>query len=478
MTDTLAEPTPAAPTPPGPLRFDAFISYSHSADSQLAPALRRGLHQLAKPWYRTRAAKVFVDEASLSTNPALWASITAALSTSHFFVLLCSPEAARSEWVDKEVAQWLATRPATNLLPVLTSGELVWDPVAGELDMAKSTAAPPALRRAFPEEPRHLDIRWAKGGDGTIILSLQNSRFKDAIADLAAPIHGLPKDDLVGEDIRQHQRTQRLARSAVATLATLLVVAVVSAILARSNAIRAENRRIDSDARRLGLEATGLVGPPDLAFTLANAGYELRPTAATTRSLFDTAEAAPQIVRIFRPHAKAVRSLLYQERANRLLSVDSTGEMTAIDATSGKQLATVRTLDKPLQILEGPGGVLVVSRTGIKLHEAQTLKPSESTALADVQPVTAAAIVGDDVVIGGIGDQDDGVLWSFGSKQELIASGHGAPVSVVADGDAAIALFSDPGNQAASLRRYTRHGGEMGRGLGQRRAGQQHRDGG
>ena len=32
----------------GAMAFDAFISYSHAADGKLAPALQRGLQQLAK----------------------------------------------------------------------------------------------------------------------------------------------------------------------------------------------------------------------------------------------------------------------------------------------------------------------------------------------------------------------------------------------------------------------------------------------
>ena len=454
MTATSAGHPVADAVPPH--RFDAFISYSHSADAELAPALRRGLHQLAKPWYRVRATKIFVDEASLSTSPALWLNITTALSSSHYLVLLCSPEAARSEWVDKEVAHWLANRSAENLLPVLTSGELVWDPVACELDMVRSTAAPPALRCAFQEEPRHLDVRWIKGGDGQITLSLQNSRFKDAVADLAAPIHGVPKDDLVGEDVRQNLRTRRLARSAVSILCILLLVSVVSAGLARSNSIRAEHRRIDSEARRLGLEATGLVGPPDLAFTLAAEGYRLRPTAVTTRALIDTAEAAPQIEKLFRPQGRAIRSILYQRSTKRILSVDSNGSMIAMDEISGKPLAEAKTAANPLRLLQGPGGILVVTRDGLHVHDALSLAPIDHTDLPSIRPVTSAAVVGDGVAIGGLGEDDSGELWWTGSGQEPVASGYGAPVAVSADGRAMIALFSDAGHQSASVRRFER----------------------
>jgi hypothetical protein len=87
------------------MTYDAFISYSHAADGQLAPALQRGLQRLAKPWNRRRALNVFRDETGLSTNPHLWSSVQAALDDSGWFILLASHEAAASEWVNKEV-QW------------------------------------------------------------------------------------------------------------------------------------------------------------------------------------------------------------------------------------------------------------------------------------------------------------------------------------------------------------------------------------
>ena len=86
------------------MAFDAFISYSHAADGELAPALQRGLQQLAKPWTRRQALRIFRDDTGLSVNPALWQSITNALDESEYFVLLASPGAAQSEWVNREIA--------------------------------------------------------------------------------------------------------------------------------------------------------------------------------------------------------------------------------------------------------------------------------------------------------------------------------------------------------------------------------------
>jgi hypothetical protein len=43
------------------MQYAAFLSYSHTADGKLAPALQSALYQFAKPWYRLRAVRVFRD---------------------------------------------------------------------------------------------------------------------------------------------------------------------------------------------------------------------------------------------------------------------------------------------------------------------------------------------------------------------------------------------------------------------------------
>src|SRR4029077_15210579 len=81
-----------------------------------------------------------------------------------------------------------------------------------------------SLRGAFRDEPRHLDVRWARSETD---LDLRNSRFRSAVADLAAPMHGVAKDELEGEDIRQYRRERTLARAGVSALAVLVVILVI-----------------------------------------------------------------------------------------------------------------------------------------------------------------------------------------------------------------------------------------------------------
>ncbi len=136
--------------------------YSHATDGKLAPAIQSGLHRFARPWYRLRALRVFRDKTSLAVSPALWPAIARALGESEYFLLFASPRAARSPWVEREVAYWLEARSPATLLIVLTEGELLWDPAAGDFDWRRTDALPARFAGVLQDEPFFLDLRWAQ----------------------------------------------------------------------------------------------------------------------------------------------------------------------------------------------------------------------------------------------------------------------------------------------------------------------------
>lgn len=209
------------------MQYDAFISYSHAADRAIAPALRDALHKLAKPWYQRRAAHVFLDQSSLAANPALWPHIEQAISESNHFILLCSPVAATSSWVARELQCWFAHGSPERLLLVLTEGELSWNERTGDFDWERSNVLPDSIRGNITTEPSYIDMRWARS---EIKLSLSDPRFLDAAVSLAAPIRGIAKDDLASEEIRQHRRTRRIAWVVGVSLSVLLTVATFASI--------------------------------------------------------------------------------------------------------------------------------------------------------------------------------------------------------------------------------------------------------
>lgn len=249
----------------------AFISYSHAADDRLAPALQKALHQFGKPWWRMRALRVFRDQTSLAADPALWGSIERALADSEWFILMASPGAACSHWVNRECEWWLANRAPSRMLIVLTEGSIAWDRGARNFDAARTTALPPALYGRFDEEPNHVDLHFAKENEQTDQRSLRHAGFRAAILDLAAPIHGVSKDMLDGEDVRQHRRTRWVAGLAVASLVVLAVLATVAAVQAVRQAQEARRGQLVAESRQLAARAQALLGDGRLDAALLHA---------------------------------------------------------------------------------------------------------------------------------------------------------------------------------------------------------------
>ena len=207
--------------------YDAFISYSHAKDKSIAAALQSIIQKLGKPWYNRRALRIFRDDTSLSATPHLWPSIQQALGQSRYFVLLASPEAAASKWVNKEVVHWLEHNSIDTVLIGLTDGELAWDEATGDLAARENTPLPPVLAGRFQSEPKWVDLRpYREGADKG------DAKFTEAAADFAAAIRGMPKEDLLSQEVRQQRRMLTLAWSAAAALFVLAVAATAAGILA------------------------------------------------------------------------------------------------------------------------------------------------------------------------------------------------------------------------------------------------------
>jgi WD40 repeat protein len=274
-------------------RYDAFISYSHALDGRLAPSLQEGLHRFAKPWHRLRALRVFRDQTSLSANPALWTSIVDALDNSRWFILMASPEAARSEWVGREVDHWCATGPRDRLLLVLTSGEISWDSERNDFDWNGTTAIPPTLRGRLSQEPRFVDLRWARHDHH---VSLGNPRFVEAVADVSATLQGRPKDELTGEDVRQHRRTRRVVKGVIALLSAMLAAAIYATVVAIQQRDRARTEARVATSRLLAAQALSTADDQiDLAALFAAQAFSLQDNAQSRASLVQVLLRTPSL---------------------------------------------------------------------------------------------------------------------------------------------------------------------------------------
>ncbi|KQO10315.1 hypothetical protein ASF06_09075 [Agreia sp. Leaf244] len=283
--------------------FDAFISYARRPSTSLATELQKGIERFAKPWNRLRAVRIFRDDATMSANSGLWSTIETALVQARWFILIATPDAAKSEYVDKEVAWWVENKGAESILLVHQRGELAWDRTSNDFS-ADTDCVPPSLRGSYAEEPRWIGLTWFDGaGDGGDALGASDPQFIERVADLSATIRGVERDTLIGDNVKEHRRTRRLARGAAVGLSVLLVASIVAGIVAVVQGTEAASQRdLARDqlrvatARQLASTARN-EAETDLekALLLAASGYALEPDAQTYSALYDVNAATPEL---------------------------------------------------------------------------------------------------------------------------------------------------------------------------------------
>ena len=265
--------------------YKAFISYSHAADYTLAPALKSGLHKFARPWYSLRAMRVFLDKTNLAASPALWPDIEQALSCSEWFLLMASAEAAQSKSVKKEVDWWIKHKSTDHLLILLTDGAIAWDGVCVDFDWNGTTALPRSLSGQFKHEPCYVDLRWAKSASN---LTLKHASFQGAVLDIAAPLHGKAKDELAGEDVRQHKAMRRISWGVFALFVWFAIVAAWGWYVAAEQRDAAVREARINKSRELAAQALAERGGRlDRALLLSLAAFHVDSNLRTRRSILE-----------------------------------------------------------------------------------------------------------------------------------------------------------------------------------------------
>lgn len=114
-------------------RYAAFISYA-SEDKAFAKRVHRTLEAYRipaavgsfkltdHPGSTNRLFPVFLDREELPSG-GLGKSLERALADSHALIVICSPHAARSEWVDKEIRYFQSLGRAAEIFAIIVSGE-------------------------------------------------------------------------------------------------------------------------------------------------------------------------------------------------------------------------------------------------------------------------------------------------------------------------------------------------------------------
>jgi WD40 repeat protein len=239
--------TSSRKVPSSGARFDVIVA-SVASDRPVANGILKGLRRIGRRPGQLRALRVYSPVADEG-------EIAAALDRSRYLIAVLSPAAASSDHLDGELAHWLQRHQLDRLLLVLADGQLLWDPEHRRFDPSTSDAAPAALTQpgSLPDEPFYIDVSgdapWDPGAPV----------FRDKVTSLAAPVHGKPKDQLAGDDIREQRRFRRLRAAAAIGMAVLLVASVVAGTRALQERRAADAARDRATVQRLDVEAHGML---------------------------------------------------------------------------------------------------------------------------------------------------------------------------------------------------------------------------
>ncbi len=245
-------------------RYMAFLSYSHD-DAEIADWLHESLEEFHVPKRLVgkltdqgpvpkRLSPIFRDRHELAASHDLGEEIEEAIAGSRFLIVLCSPDAAKSRWIDEEIATFKRLHREDRILAAIVAGE----PFACDMPGREHEECfPPSLRVEFDSrgrptgeraEPVAADLR--DEGDGKQMGLLK----------IAAGMMGVGLDELVQrEAARRHRRMYLITAASVAGM-----------IFTSGLAYTAFDAR--DEARDQRREAEGLIG-----FMLGDLRQKLEP---------------------------------------------------------------------------------------------------------------------------------------------------------------------------------------------------------
>lgn len=218
-------------------KYFAFISYSH-VDEEWGKWLHRGLEQYQVPRrlvgtegrdgpIPARLFPVFRDREELPSSAALNEQITSALEQSAYLIVICSPNSARSRWVNEEILAFKRMGREHRILTLIVDGE----PNASDKDGFdhQTECFPISMRyKLRPDgslsderaEPIAADAR--PQGDGR----------EDAKLKLIAGLLGVGFNELKQREIEAARKRTRIAVAIAGCMAILALGAAFAAFMA------------------------------------------------------------------------------------------------------------------------------------------------------------------------------------------------------------------------------------------------------
>lgn len=225
----------------GAFTYKAFLSYSHK-DDVIARRLHRDLERYKIPKNLREngpnLGAIFRDQDELSVASVLDVSIRAALTESESLIVLCSPHAVSSQWVDKEIEFFKSLGRADRIFAVILSG----------IPNAKKRGFP-AAQECLPKSLRYDltdsgDVIAERGDPLATDLRAGGDGKKLGLLKLVSGLMGLRLDQFLQ---RQLAHARRRMMGILFTSCVLISIFAGLAWATHSAQLRAEARQADAE---------------------------------------------------------------------------------------------------------------------------------------------------------------------------------------------------------------------------------------
>lgn len=226
--------------------YEAFISYRHlPLDAMVADYVQKLLEQYRPPRNKSitpgkRIRPIFRDKTELPTSGDLGASLTEALLSSRYLIVVLSEETKNSKWCMEEIRRFKEAHGGSisHILPILVSGE----PQDSIPDILRyeERETPGGERIRIEVEPLCCDVR-AKNRAGV------KRQTRTEFLRLAATILGCRYDDLFQRSLR---RKNRIKLGVLAVLSVILGIISFFGVKAYIAEQRYEKNLVDTYTRQ------------------------------------------------------------------------------------------------------------------------------------------------------------------------------------------------------------------------------------
>ena len=358
-------------------RYWAFISYSHK-DEAWAKWLHKGIETYAghrklvgsenrfgEPVPR-RMFPVFRDRDELEGAPDLPGRINDALQQARFLIVICSPSATASQWVDAEIRKFKSLGREDRVLAVIVDGE------------PNSTDSGDSEHECFPKMIRYrLDDQGQVGSVRAEPIAADARKGKDgerlALLKIAAAILGVRFDEL-----RRRDAERRRKRLIAGSIAAVLLLSIVSGLVTYGIQQRnhAAERALVARSGQLVVKANALASSRfDLALLLAIEAQAVSSTVEARRALWNLLAMQPRLDRFLAPEGQAMVAAAFDVTGRnavtayegggvdvwdlkddrKVRSLQGTGQSVALVAFAGQDLIAAITSDDELILWDAAG---------------------------------------------------------------------------------------------------------------------------